>query len=552
MDNLNISFAPDKSAEDKGRINAVEDYLSLLTERIKFCLNGIDENVAQKSDGEVEKQLIYSTIADEVGQFTDTARNCEVFNDYENNVASAYYSHAEGYMTTANAPYSHAEGSGTTASAPSCHAEGNGTTANMEYAHAEGNDTGAYGLASHTEGEETHTRGRASHAEGYRTYAEGLYSHAEGEKCTTYGQASHAGGRDSKANLQYTFAHGIGVESSYAGGAAFGQWNATDNALFVVGCGYDDEDRRDALVLDHDGNLYIRGYLSASNIDFSVPIATQTVLGGVKIGDNITIATDGTISVDLSGYLLSAEISDWAKADEKPAYTASEIGLGNVDNTADADKPISTATQTALDGKADTAHTHKYDASESIAGQTIDLDDLRLNEDTDKGTVHRYSCGVSAAQNITNRPTAVNEPFFLEVRNIKSAATSYVTQQKYISPSRRKEYVRWCADGVWSAWQATDNRTIYGTIAPGTERSYAYTTYGEGYGKIKLTAMYGADEGSNMVNIKAATLVSDSTFERNMLTVGTSVFKINITDGNVTLSVAEGTASFSYELMYFN
>ena len=51
VDNLNISFAPDKSAEDKGRINAVEDYLSLLTERIKFCFNGIDENIAQKSDG---------------------------------------------------------------------------------------------------------------------------------------------------------------------------------------------------------------------------------------------------------------------------------------------------------------------------------------------------------------------------------------------------------------------------------------------------------------------------------------------------------------------
>ena len=53
-----MSFAPDKSAEDKGRINAVEDYLSLLTERIKFCFNGIDENIAQKSDGKEEKQLI--------------------------------------------------------------------------------------------------------------------------------------------------------------------------------------------------------------------------------------------------------------------------------------------------------------------------------------------------------------------------------------------------------------------------------------------------------------------------------------------------------------
>lgn len=36
----------------------------------------------------------------------------------------------------------------------------------------------------------------------------------------------------------------------------------------------------------------------------------------------------------------------------------SDIGLGNVDNTSDANKPISTATQTALNGKANTVHTH--------------------------------------------------------------------------------------------------------------------------------------------------------------------------------------------------
>ena len=32
----------------------------------------------------------------------------------------------------------------------------------------------------------------------------------------------------------------------------------------------------------------------------------------------------------------------------------SDVGLGNVDNTSDANKPISTATQTALNGKVDT------------------------------------------------------------------------------------------------------------------------------------------------------------------------------------------------------
>lgn len=494
MDNLNISFAPDKSAEDKGRINAVEDYLSLLTERIKFCFNGIDESIAHKSDGEEEKQLIYSTIADEVGQFTDTDRNCEVFNDYKNNVASAYYSHAEGYKTTASAPYSHAEGKETTAS--------------NEYTHAEGRESKASGTYSHAEGGYTQAIGTGSHAEGYYTVAGGEFSHASG----------------------------VGTQAG-SGVFAIGRWNKTaSDVLFVVGNGWNtapgDEStayRSDAMVLDISGNLHVAGKLTADGgVEYVLPTATAYTIGGVKIGDNISVTADGVISVNLSAYLKADEISDWAKADSKPTYTAAEVGAA-AEN-----------------------HTHRYDASESIAGQTIDLDDLSLNEDTDKGTVHRYSCGVSAAQNISNRPTAVNEPFCLDVRNIKSAATSYVTQQKYISPSRRKEYVRWCADGVWSAWQATDNRTIYGTIAPGTTRSYSYTTYGEGYGKIKLTAMYGADEGSNMVNIKAATLVSDSAFERNMLTVGASVFKINITDGNVTLSVAEGTASFSYELMYFN
>lgn len=33
-------------------------------------------------------------------------------------------------------------------------------------------------------------------------------------------------------------------------------------------------------------------------------------------------------------------------------YTKAQVGLGNVDNTSDANKPISTATQTALDAKA--------------------------------------------------------------------------------------------------------------------------------------------------------------------------------------------------------
>ena len=50
--------------------------------------------------------------------------------------------------------------------------------------------------------------------------------------------------------------------------------------------------------------------------------------------------------------------------------TKSTFGLGNVDNTSDANKPISTATQTALNGKANASHTH---AQSDITNLVSDL-----------------------------------------------------------------------------------------------------------------------------------------------------------------------------------
>jgi len=56
---------------------------------------------------------------------------------------------------------------------------------------------------------------------------------------------------------------------------------------------------------------------------------------------------------------LTAHVND---TDNPHEVTASQVGLGNVNNTSDADKPISTATQTALNGKVSTT------GNETIAG----------------------------------------------------------------------------------------------------------------------------------------------------------------------------------------
>lgn len=317
-----MSFAPDKSAEDKGRINAVEDYLSLLTERIKFCFNGIDENIAQKSDGKEEKQLIYSTIADEVGQLTATGIGCEIFNDYENNIASSTYAHAEG--------------NGTKATAPSTHAEGNSTVASSTYAHSEGRETTASGQSSHAEGEKTTASGYCSHAEGNGTVADGGYSHAEGYNAVASGWYSHAGGINSEAKAEASFAHGMYAVSNYRGGAAFGISNKTKDALFVVGNGSPQGSHEsDALVLDNAGNLWVAGSIKCGGGSggYTLSPATADTLGGVMIGDNVSVTADGVISVNLSAYLKNTDIADWAKAESKPVYTAEEVGAAEKNHT---------------------------------------------------------------------------------------------------------------------------------------------------------------------------------------------------------------------------
>lgn len=80
---------------------------------------------------------------------------------------------------------------------------------------------------------------------------------------------------------------------------------------------------------------------------------------------------DATSRSTHTGTQLASSISDFttAAADASPIQSVagktgvvtlapSDVGLGNVNNTNDSNKPVSTAQQTALDGKANTSHTH--------------------------------------------------------------------------------------------------------------------------------------------------------------------------------------------------
>lgn len=86
----------------------------------------------------------------------------------------------------------------------------------------------------------------------------------------------------------------------------------------------------------------------------------------------------GSSEITVSGLVSYAESQ--SLQDSEKLTARNNIGLGNVDNTADADKPISTATQTALNGKADVATTYtKTDVDTALSGKQNALSSTQLD-----------------------------------------------------------------------------------------------------------------------------------------------------------------------------
>lgn len=255
---------------------------------------------------------------------------------------------------------------------------------------------------------------------------------------------------------------------------------------------------------------------------------------GIKIGDGNTPWSEllyvNLYDIDLSEYLKTGDISDWAKADSKPTYTADEIGA---------------VTPYELDSK-------DYLKATEITGQTVNLDNIKLNESSDKSKSKRYFCASVSAQNIENRPISANEPFELSVDNIRNINTgAFNTMQRYTSVARKRTYTRWCNDGAWSAWKCDTDVVVYGSVTEDNPKTFAYTTYGEGFSVVEIEAYY--DNALNPVrNRKVFALSPTASIERVMLTISNgSSESVTLDNGSVTMSMT-GTTALSFMIRYTN
>ena len=105
-------------------------------------------------------------------------------------------------------------------------------------------------------------------------------------------------------------------------------------------------------------------------INETFPVASQTAMlaltaqrGDIAIrsdnGRTYILASDSPSTLaDWKEISAAGQVTSVAGRTGAVVLTKTDVGLSNVDNTSDASKPVSTATQTALNAKANTTHTH--------------------------------------------------------------------------------------------------------------------------------------------------------------------------------------------------
>lgn len=273
----------------------------------------------KKLNAKLDKSAIESTItADSNNPVSSAAINTYINNTVttiENKVTKGWWlpiKQGEGSRSVV-------EGIASSASGKASHAEGVSSSADGDYSHAECSGR-AIGLGSHAEGNST---------------ASGSYSHAQG--CNNYNDASFI---DMVGVCPENYSDNKNATVIYVGRTSRGdidRKNPKNGYQYLINVG------------GYKGKAIEDGMKSVQEVFADLETNKVTKEEGKQLSTNdYTTAEKNKVAESINestaNTLISTAINNLSKT---------SVGLSNVDNTSDANKPISTATQNALNNKVD-------------------------------------------------------------------------------------------------------------------------------------------------------------------------------------------------------
>lgn len=209
-----------------------------------------------------------------------------------------------------------------------------------------------YGYGSHNEGHDNLTTGYASHAEGMNNHAKGYhahvegkgntahkYAHAEGQLNVAEGATSHAEGYKTKSIGKRSHTEGYYTVANNDNEHASGQYNKSDeNTIFSVGIGTSENDRKNAIKITKDGEVYIsNGKLYTDSISSSYGISSETNLrapkGYLEEVKTSRLYNDSGVNIAIDGDLIVNSKMTSKKTSEflDNVYIGKEDGTDNAD-----------------------------------------------------------------------------------------------------------------------------------------------------------------------------------------------------------------------------
>ncbi|WGK94756.1 MULTISPECIES: hypothetical protein [Flavobacterium] len=207
-------------------------------------------------------------------------------------------------------------------------------------------------------------------------------------------------------------------------------------------------------------------------------VDSQSSSGVVDASSNVK----GKIQLagDLTGTAAAPLIADGAVTNVKIAsgIDKSKVGLGNVDNTSDASKPVSIATQTALDAKANLDSPSFTGTVSGITKSMVGLSNVDNTSDASKPVSTATQTQLALKESLANKSIdvssdAASDEKYPSVKAIKSYVDTQISSGVVDASSTVKGKIQLAGDltGTADAPTITDGAVTNAKIASGIDKS---------------------------------------------------------------------------------